>query len=138
MNIFLLIFLICYISVLNAQESKISASKQCSGNPLFEGWYADPEGIIFGNQYWIYPTYSDDFGKDDRSEVISQEQINLQKNTINPQYLKQTFINAFSSEDLVSWKKHPHIIDIKDVKWAAYSIWAPSIIKATLQCRKNE
>jgi hypothetical protein len=27
-------------------------------NPVFEGWYADPEGIIFENQYWIYPTFS--------------------------------------------------------------------------------
>ena len=29
---------------------------QMSGNPLFEGWYADPEGIVFGNECWIYPT----------------------------------------------------------------------------------
>ena len=25
-------------------------------NPVFPGWYADPEGVIFGNAYWIYPT----------------------------------------------------------------------------------
>ena len=25
-----------------------------SGNPVFEGWYADPEGIIYGDTYWIY------------------------------------------------------------------------------------
>ena len=24
-----------------------------SGNPVFEGWYADPEGIIYGDTYWI-------------------------------------------------------------------------------------
>jgi hypothetical protein len=29
-----------------------------SGNPVFPGWYADPEGVIFDKQYWIYPTYS--------------------------------------------------------------------------------
>ncbi len=29
-----------------------------SGNPIFPGWYADPEAAIFGSQYWIYPTYS--------------------------------------------------------------------------------
>ena len=61
--------------------------------------------------------------------VISQDQLNLQKHTINAQYLKQTFINAFSSNDLIHWEKHPHVLDIKDVKWAAYSIWAPSIIR---------
>ena len=35
-----------------------SADEKSSGNPVFEGWYADPEGIIFGDRYWIYPTYS--------------------------------------------------------------------------------
>ena len=112
-----------------AQNNENSFQKKSSGNPVFPGWYADPEGVIFGNQYWIYPTYSDDYGKDDRSLVISQDQLNLQKHTINAQYLKQTFINAFSSNDLIHWEKHPHVLDIKDVKWAAYSIWAPSIIR---------
>jgi len=32
-----------------------------SGNPLFPGWYADPEARIFNNTYWIFPTYSDDY-----------------------------------------------------------------------------
>ncbi|HRU13160.1 MAG TPA: arabinan endo-1,5-alpha-L-arabinosidase, partial [Dysgonamonadaceae bacterium] len=31
---------------------------QKSGNPLFPGWYADPEAAIFNNRYWIFPTYS--------------------------------------------------------------------------------
>jgi hypothetical protein len=34
-----------------------------SGNPVFEGWYADPEGIIYDDTYWIYPTWSDLFEK---------------------------------------------------------------------------
>ena len=34
-----------------------------SGNPLFEGWYADPEAIIYDDTYWIYPTYSDAYEK---------------------------------------------------------------------------
>jgi beta-xylosidase len=100
-----------------------------SGNPIFPGWYADPEARIFGNTYWIYPTYSDDYGTLDRSDVISSEQLTLQKNTINQQYLKQTFLNAFSSKDLIHWEKHSHVLDIKNVKWAAYSVWAPSITK---------
>ena len=36
---------------LNAQPQKKIAEK--SGNPVFPGWYADPEGIIFGKTYWI-------------------------------------------------------------------------------------
>ena len=101
-----------------------------SGNPAFPGWYADPEGIIFGNEFWIYPTYSDDFGEPDRSDKFTYQQIEAQKNTINEQYLKQTFFNAFSSEDLIKWTKHSHILDIKNVHWASYSLWAPSIISA--------
>ena len=114
----------------SAQKKGKGQAAQTAGNPVFKGWYADPEAIIFGQQYWIYPTFSDDYGKPDRSAIISKEQLLAQKNTINPQYLKQTFINAFSSPDLVHWEKHPHVLDIKDVKWAAYSIWAPSIIAA--------
>ncbi len=101
-----------------------------SGNPILPGWYADPEGIIFNNEYWIYPTYSDDYQQPDRSTEFSKQQLEAQKNTINKQYLIQTFINAFSSKDLVTWTKHPHVLDIKNVKWAAYSIWAPAIINA--------
>jgi beta-xylosidase len=109
--------------VLQAQEKK-------SGNPVFKGWYADPEAIIFGAQYWVYPTYSDDVEKPHRSSVFSPQQLLAQKNTINKQYLKQTFFDAFSSDDLVHWKKHARVLDIKDISWAAYALWAPSIIKA--------
>lgn len=75
-----------------------------SGNPLFTGWYADPEGIIFGKKYWIYPTFS-------------------------APYNKQVFLDAFSSPDLVNWKKHERILDTSAVKWAKRAMWAPSIIK---------
>jgi hypothetical protein len=104
--------------------------KGLSGNPVFEGWYADPEGIIFDDEYWIYPTYSDDYGQPDRSTEFTERQLAAQKNTINPQYLKQTFFNAFSSKDLITWTKHSHVLDIKNVKWASYAVWAPSIIRA--------
>ncbi len=42
------------------QESKVTET-ETAGNPVFEGWYADPEGIIYADQYWIYPTYSAPF-----------------------------------------------------------------------------
>ena len=28
------------------------------GNPIFPGWYADPEAVIFDQTCWIYPTSS--------------------------------------------------------------------------------
>lgn len=74
-----------------------------SGNPVFEGWYADPEGIIYGDTYWIYPTWSD-------------------------LYEKQTFFDCFSSKDLVNWTKHASVLDTAAVKWAKIAMWAPSVI----------
>ena len=61
-----------------------------SGNPIFEGWYADPEGIIYGDTYWIYPTRSD-------------------------LYEKQSAFDCFSSKDLVNWTKHTAILDTAEV-----------------------
>lgn len=75
-----------------------------SGNPVFPGWYADPEGIIFNKTFWIYPTFS-------------------------APYNKQVHMDAFSSKDLVTWNKHPNIIDTSAVKWAKRAMWAPSIIE---------
>jgi beta-xylosidase len=55
--------------------------KKMSGNPVFDGWYANPEGVIFGDTYWIYPTYS-------------------------APYDEQVFFDCFSSKDLLTWRKH--------------------------------
>lgn len=85
-------------------ERDIKPSRVTSGNPLFPGWYADPEGIIFGNRYWIYPTYS-------------------------APYDQQLFFDAFSSPDLIHWTKHSRVLDIRSVKWAKRALWAPSIIR---------
>ncbi|MDQ4140311.1 MAG: arabinan endo-1,5-alpha-L-arabinosidase, partial [Bacteroidota bacterium] len=46
------------LPVFSQQTVKAPLSKKTtSGNPIFPGWYADPEGVIFKNKYWIYPTY---------------------------------------------------------------------------------
>jgi beta-xylosidase len=74
-----------------------------SGNPVLEGWYADPEGIVYGDTYWIYPTYSD-------------------------AYHKQVFFDAFSSPNLVNWTKHERILDTAAISWADSAMWAPSVI----------
>jgi beta-xylosidase len=102
-------FLLIILSILAMQacsQNKQSAQhvKEISGNPVFEGWYADPEGIIFDGQYWIYPTFS-------------------------APYDEQVFMDAFSSTDLVNWTKHERIIDTSAVKWVKRALWAPSIIK---------
>src|ERR1041385_2094956 len=81
-----------------------TSDAQRSGNPILPGWYADPEVHVFDGQYWIYPTYSD-------------------------RYDKQVFLDAFSSRDLITWEKHPRIVDTASVKWARRAMWAPSIIE---------
>jgi beta-xylosidase len=86
-----------------AMSKPDGVEKKMSGNPLFEGWYADPEAIIYGKKYWIYPTYSD-------------------------VYEKQLHFDCFSSDDLVHWTKHERILDSERVTWAKRAMWAPGVI----------
>ncbi len=37
--------------------------KEQPDNAIFEGWYANPEAVVFEDAYWVYPTYSDAFEK---------------------------------------------------------------------------
>ena len=102
-----------------------------ASNPIVPGWYADPEIHVFGGRYWIYPTYSDHFGKADMSEHFTPAQQEARKQRmVRPSYGIQTFFNAFSSPDLVNWTKHEHVLDVENVSWAAYAVWAPSVIEA--------
>ena len=95
------VFTILALSVYSLIAQK---PKQTKNNPIFEGWYADPEGIVFGDTYWVYPTFSDD-------------------------YDKQLHFDAFSSKDLVNWEKHERILDTTQIKWLKQALWAPSIIE---------
>ena len=72
-------------------------------NPVIQGWYADPEGIKYGDTYWIYPTYS-------------------------APYNQQVFFDAFSSKDLIHWQKHHDILDTASVNWAHRALWAPAVL----------
>jgi beta-xylosidase len=85
-------------------QSADGGSKARSGNPIFPGWYADPEGAVFGNNYWVYPTYS-------------------------VAYDQQVFLDAFSSPDLVNWTRHSRIVDTNAVQWARRAMWAPAIVE---------
>ncbi len=125
-NLATVVFFLFCASAFSQNTKQVSKS----GNPIFPGWYADPEAHIYNNSYWVYPTYSDDYEDEPANRsALSELQKNTQKNTITRGYLKQTFFDAFSSKDLVHWKKHPHVLDIKNVAWAAYGVWAPSITK---------
>jgi beta-xylosidase len=81
-----------------------------AGNPIFPGWYADPEGVVFetgpgdAHRYWIYPTFS-------------------------APYDEQLHFDAFSSPDLVTWTKHERVLTRASVAWARRAMWAPSVIE---------
>lgn len=94
------LILLCTISLGALAQEK----NKNENNPIFEGWYADPEGVVFDDTYWIFPTYSDD-------------------------YDKQLHFDAFSSKDLVNWEKHERILDTTQIKWLRQALWAPSIIE---------
>jgi len=76
-----------------------------SNNPIFPGWYADPEIHVFEGRYYVYPTYS-------------------------APYEQQTFLEAFSSPDLVHWRREGRVLDFKDIPWSTNrAAWAPSVIE---------
>lgn len=81
-----------------------SGAPTVPGNPAFPGWYADPEAHVFAGRYWIYPTYS-------------------------APYDDQLFMDAFSSRDLVTWEKHPRVLDAVRIDWARRALWAPSVVE---------
>lgn len=102
-----------------------------ASNPIAPGWYADPEIRIFGGQYWIYPTTSTDEGEPDFVPRLTPQQIAARKeHMVRPAYAHQTFLDAFSSPDLVTWTKHRQVLTVETVTWASYAIWAPSVIAA--------
>ena len=88
--------------VLVCGHSIAQQKTEYSGNPVIQGWNADPEAKIFEGKYWIYPTYS-------------------------APYEQQVHMDAWSSTDLVHWTKHPDIIDTTAIKWAKKAMWAPAV-----------
>ena len=92
------------VLVLSASTPPTGRQWKKWSNPLFEGWYADPEGIVIDDQLWIYPTYSKPF----------KEQLHL---------------DAFSSRDLKKWTKHERIISNVEISWLKEALWAPSIVQ---------
>lgn len=81
-----------------------AAGVASAGNPVFEGWYADPEVLLVEDTVWIFPTYS-------------------------APYDEQTHFDAFSSTDLVNWTAHTRVLDSDAVPWARRAMWAPSVIE---------
>ena len=74
-------------------------------NPLFPGWYADPEIHCFDGRYYLYPTGSAPFEQ-------------------------QTTFECWSSDDLIAWRNEGVILDLVDVRWSThFAAWAPSVAR---------
>lgn len=95
---------LCLAATLLASCTGKPTTQATSGNPILDGWYADPEAIVYDDTYWIFPTWSD-------------------------VYENQVFFDCFSSKDLVTWTKHASILDTAEVRWAKRAMWAPSVIR---------
>ncbi|WP_221656986.1 glycoside hydrolase family 43 protein [Bacteroides salyersiae] len=101
--------------------------KEFSGNPIVEGWYADPEGVVFDNEYWIYPTLSDLPPGADSTDFTGWQK---ETRAIHQVYNIQTYMDAFSSKDMVHWTKHPKVLSVENIKWLEFALWAPSVVQA--------
>ena len=99
--------IICFLLGLTAislSANMLERERGYAGNPVIDGWYADPQIRIYEGKYWIFPTTSALF-----------------KN--------QVFFDCFSSPDLITWTKHQRIIDNKELKWVNSCLWAPDSIE---------
>jgi hypothetical protein len=75
-----------------------------SGNPIITHMYtADPSAHLFNGRIYIYPSHDQDKSK----------------------WYHMVDYHVFSSADMVHWKDHGAILDIKNVPWAKKWMWAP-------------
>ncbi|KAI1425341.1 putative glycosyl hydrolase [Xylaria sp. FL1777] len=91
-----------FVSTLQA-EPALDYTTSEAGNPFVEGWYADPGSAVYDGVFWVYATAS-----------------------YTPE--GQTYIDAFSSPDLVKWTKHPNVLTIANLAWATKALRAPTPI----------
>lgn len=95
-----------YMITLQDQVQYFQVTVREEANPVLQGYYADPE-IIFSRKdgkYYLYPTSDGYHGWSGKH------------------------FEAFSSEDLVNWKREGTILDLpKDVSWANRNAWAPTM-----------
>ncbi|MCR5792168.1 MAG: family 43 glycosylhydrolase [Lachnospiraceae bacterium] len=80
-------------------------TKDLYKNPTIEGPYADPEMHIYGDQFWVFPTYD------------------------NWSYEAQMNFDCFSSKDMKTWTKYESILDMSTFDGIWRAVWAPTQIE---------
>ncbi|AOM79431.1 family 43 glycosylhydrolase [Pedobacter steynii] len=94
------------VSVPGRKSAVYEVTAAVDGNPVLNGYYADPE-ILYSHKtgkYHLYPTTDGFTG------------------------WSGTYFKTFSSSDLADWKDEGVILDLpKEVSWAKKNAWAPTI-----------
>ena len=62
------LFLLAGILSLFVACSPKTTEKKTSGNPIFPGWYADPEGIVFGDDLFPFRPFEYQYVNIDTSD----------------------------------------------------------------------
>lgn len=84
---------------------EVNQQPKTSGNPVLPGWCTDPEGIVLGDECWIYLIYS-------------------------TPYDKQIFMDAFSSKSLMNWTKYPEVLSKENTSQLRCALRVPTVIHA--------
>ena len=95
------------LTISYGDESEVwSIKAEDRGNPVLNGYYADPNLCIFGDTFYLYPTTDGGTGWNSSS------------------------FKAFSSKDLINWKDEGEILSLKDVSWSSgVYAWAPTAVE---------
>lgn len=96
--------LLPFVALTASLNELIAPTNLTIHNPLFPGFYADPEIRIYDDTFWVFPTTSIAFAD-------------------------QTYFDAFSSPDLVNWTRHPNFFTAGSSPWARDNFWAPTSFK---------
>ena len=95
MHFLCLILLTTATALQSPLDISMSRTRTKAGNPVINGWYADPEARIFTssqnqtqnrNQYWIYPTTSTTYDKQTTFSAFSSRPRNLDTTPAHPQH----------------------------------------------------
>lgn len=105
MTVFRFAAWIAFTSSIAASAWAQPSTQPAFPKPILDGYTADPHATVFGDTYYVYPTSDKD------------------------QWLTTDF-SAWSSKDLINWKKEGMILDVANgLSWAKIRAWAPAAIE---------
>lgn len=98
-----------------------SKEEKTSGNPILPGWYADPEVIVYGDEYWIYPTLSGLVTADGKDLDTGKKTRAVHKSTMCRLIWMQFLLGHCTLDQT------PEVLSIENIQWLEFALWAPSV-----------